>query len=616
MYSKDDINKAAQVDIVDYCIESGIPIQSDTDRYYRLIEHDSCVIDRKKNTFYWNSKGINGNTINFVETYYNMNFKDAVKGLLEGDFEKASQVKFVNEPFVYEKENEVEKFDKARDYLINERKINPGLVDLLHEQGLIKQDKRNNVLFLWKDHEKVLGCSEQGTIKSDKFKRRTYKGIQKNSTDKYGFSFQFGEPKHLKFFEASIDALSYASLHRNKMKDTQLISMEGLKPQVVINYIRKAYNSLGYPPESVSLCVDNDKAGRNFIKSLDYVQIQRKDGSMYSFEQELPPVPNKEIEKWDWNNQLQYQLQYPELEQEEEHNKLFLIEYSYLSNASLREVKLDDLIEILHHEISTDANKVSELLETKQINSDFKNTFNTIYKYRYALIDSKDLTEPKILIQFSESELKANEILRFAAGNNRMAEIAKETLNDIKKEYGYLKTRYHVLIPNGEKVEIINPDRLDLGDGFYKSPYEQLINDEKVNDKQNALLLNDMAMYTHEKNGKELIKVNSMLIHGAMDKFMEFGYVNNADYDGVEDSEVRYTVALVKDSGDIELVSGKYDNGDFAFPLHHIDKNNLVDKDTYNKLADAWEKAVLSEEENSMQQIQPQLVKRLHEMER
>ncbi|XIK43245.1 hypothetical protein N8B88_14040 (plasmid) [Enterococcus faecium] len=32
-------------------------------------------------------------------------------------------------------------------------------------KGLIKQDKKGNVLFLWKKDQEIVGCTEQGTRK-------------------------------------------------------------------------------------------------------------------------------------------------------------------------------------------------------------------------------------------------------------------------------------------------------------------------------------------------------------------------------------------------------------------------------------------------------------------
>lgn len=307
-YTKEDIEKAAALDIVDYCMQNGIPVKSDSERYYRLVDHDSLIIDRKKNQFYWNSRGVNGNVINFVQEVEGASFPGAMQRLLEGekDYEKASEVKYVSEPYDYEQfsKKEVSNFDRAKEYLVNDRKIDPQVVDALHNKGLIKQDKYNNVLFLWKDRETgaVMGGSEQGVVKSDKYKRGTWKNTQKNSTANYGFNVLNGEPRNLKFFESSIDLLSYVSLHKKDLKDTHLVSMEGLKPQVIFNYYMKSQERIGDAPDSLSLCVDNDKAGKAFVERLIHFRYEKNDGSIVAFKPEYPKAP-EEAKKWDWNDE-------------------------------------------------------------------------------------------------------------------------------------------------------------------------------------------------------------------------------------------------------------------------------------------------------------------------
>lgn len=301
MYKAEEIKKAESVDIVDYCMQNGIDVKSDNERYYRLTDHDSCVIDRKKNAFFWNSRGRGGNVINFLQEYEGIHFKEAMQRLLEEDkYQQSSKVEFVVEPYEYNPAKEVSYFDKAKSYLTKERKIDPTIVDDLHDRGLLKQDNRNNVLFLWKEYEQVMGCSEQGTIKTDKLKRGSWKSIQKNSTANYGFNVKYGEPKNLKFFESSIDLLSYASLNKEKLQDTQLISMEGLKHNTVTNYLLKSREELGDTPDSVSLCVDNDKAGKTFVEKFQYLQIKKNDGSKYDFDLEFPTMDGCK----DWNDQL------------------------------------------------------------------------------------------------------------------------------------------------------------------------------------------------------------------------------------------------------------------------------------------------------------------------
>lgn len=195
--------------------------------------------------------------------------------------------------------------------------------------------------------------------------------------------------------------------------------------------------------------------------------------------------------------------------------QLLLIEYGALSNASLRTIETEDLKEIIHdiitnkveqlqhsafkQELDQLRNVSDNLLTFEQVNADFIQVFNNAFKDNFALINQQEVTNPKILIQWSESELMSNELMGFAEGNDRMAKLEKEVFFDKEKAYSYLKTRYHVLIPNGDTVDLINPDRLDIGDGEYKSPYEQLIAENELTEMQHHEILRELALYTHEK---------------------------------------------------------------------------------------------------------------------
>jgi len=131
----------------------------------------------------WNSRNETGHgAISFARMYYRMSFPQAVLDITKGDYKELSQsheqlsVSPSKEPFRYPKELEVKGQSKVKDYLIKERKIDPRLVDWLLQKDLIAQDKRNNVVFKWREQKgkgKVIGVDRQGTA-SIKNKRGSY----------------------------------------------------------------------------------------------------------------------------------------------------------------------------------------------------------------------------------------------------------------------------------------------------------------------------------------------------------------------------------------------------------------------------------------------------------
>lgn len=307
--------------------------------------------------------------------------------------------------------------------------------------------------------------------------------------------------------------------------------------------------------------------------------------------------------------------------------QLLLIEYGALSNASLRSIHAEEVKEMIRDIINNEIEKLqhpafqnelaklksvsSELLAFEQINEDFIKLFNATFKDNFALINQQEVTTPKILIQWSESELKSNELMGFAEGNDCMAKLEKEVFSDKEKAYSYLKTRYHVLIPNGDTVDLINPDRLDIGDGEYKSPYDQLIFENKLTDTQHYEILTELALYAHEKqHGCHLVEPEPvMLIHGIMNDFQEFGKTNNingADYRELAIPIVNFTAA-VPEGEQLIMISGSYENGSnarYLNPLHYMEHNG-ISKGIYEKCNQAWHNALSRQEEKELQQIIP-----------
>lgn len=302
-----DINELKKTRIVDFCNQNGIPIKQDSREYYRLLEHDSCVISDRKNLFKWNSKDVGGDIFNFVQAYYDCNFQEAKQRLLSNDFnyEQHKYVPKPKEPFVYKPQNEVN-ISKARDYLIKDRRLSEVLVDDFISKGLIRQDKRSNVLFVWKDKEKIVGCTEQGVKqfpvekKDGTIKMKYWKKIQENSKEFDGFKVSYGTPKSIYFFESEIDLMSYITQKPETAKNATFVSMNGLKVNTVLHTVTNYYKEYQKFPEKVCVCVDNDEAGNKFIATeFEGKELGKEGIGTIKVETDLPKKKG-----FDWNDNL------------------------------------------------------------------------------------------------------------------------------------------------------------------------------------------------------------------------------------------------------------------------------------------------------------------------
>lgn len=150
-------------------------------------------------------------------------------------------------------------------------------------------------------------------------------------------------------------------------------------------------------------------------------------------------------------------------------------------------VSVTDLREKSSRETSFNEITNNEKLTDKE----FISEFNKINEERYIAIDQDEVNRPMMIVQWSESGFEKNQLIPFGEANEQMKErireieLAKEEANSKGEYVPYEKARYHVVIPKEVdqdfgRMEIITPDRLDLGDGMYISPYHQIL-EEKPN---------------------------------------------------------------------------------------------------------------------------------------
>ncbi len=153
---------------------------------------------------------------------------------------------------------EESKWQAVRKYLTKVRKLPSGLVDSLHQQGLIYADKKQNAVFIRRsiDESQITGASLRGTAGAD----NTFLGLAKGSKRSNGwFHFQQGgQPDdpvtRAVLVESAIDAMSFAVLDRTDSRKTIYISTDGAGI-VPFSFLKSLPNS------SVIVAYDNDEPG-------------------------------------------------------------------------------------------------------------------------------------------------------------------------------------------------------------------------------------------------------------------------------------------------------------------------------------------------------------------
>lgn len=262
----EDFKRAKQASIVDVVQRNGFNLEQESSVNWRGVEHDSLVIDARKNTFFWNSRQEHGDPIDFMMKVVGVeSMQDAVKLLNDPSLSRAEIVQQKAEPFQYSARNSKD-FTRASNYLTIARGLNPQLVATLHQKGFLQQNQNGDVVFVWAKSGRRVGAATQGTTidYDENGHRGTIKRIMKNSEQDFEFNFSIGRPDRLLVFEAPIDALSYLSTHP-ETNNTMFLSMDGLKPATVTKGIQYMYELTGDVPNSIGFGVDNDAAGHTFF---------------------------------------------------------------------------------------------------------------------------------------------------------------------------------------------------------------------------------------------------------------------------------------------------------------------------------------------------------------
>lgn len=219
-------------------------------------------------------------------------------------------------------------------------------------------------------------------------------------------------------------------------------------------------------------------------------------------------------EKYEAAKIKENEMQNENREQNESEKNILLVEYMSLSNTT------QELVSVNHLREQADKNRAFEPVEGAEKLSDkeFIEAFNEANQEKYAALNQDEINRPTMLVQWSDNEtFKNNQLIPFGEANEKMAEVissiekAREEAREEAKERGvtipYDQARYHIAIPKEVdrdfgRMELVSMDRLDMGDGDYKTPYEQVLNEKRyLSDEVKQALRDEVMNY---RNNKEI----------------------------------------------------------------------------------------------------------------
>lgn len=262
--------KANLVNLPKFLMSHGFDLKK-VGREYVWKDHDSLHIkdngpgERGQWFRFRENKG--GDNIGFLREYMDMSFIDAVEALTGEHIDRTYTPSRTYESKPVQqtaRELSLAEADNSRRvfaYLCKTRGLDYDMLSALVKKGTISQEeKTGNVLFKYFGTDgKVIGAEKVGTSTEHKSK-----GIATSSAGGHGFEVVRGTGEKAFFFESAIDMLSYLQMHDQELDNCRLVSMMGVKPNIVLDTMLRHNIS----PENVFLCSDNDTAGNDFAQRL------------------------------------------------------------------------------------------------------------------------------------------------------------------------------------------------------------------------------------------------------------------------------------------------------------------------------------------------------------
>jgi 5S rRNA maturation endonuclease (ribonuclease M5) len=188
-------------------------------------------------------------------------------------------------PFVLPEPDEM-KWQAVLEYLRRVRKLPSGIVNELHQQGLVYADGQQNAVFVRRSLDgEVTGAALRGTVGE----RNSFKGLAEGSrrTEGWFYTVSGGEEggaiERVVLVEGAIDALSFQILNRPQEK-TIILATDGMGA-LPMGWLRQV--------ERVEVAFDRDAAGTEMAKRI---------------QQEIPQAIRVEPERKDWNEDLQEKM--------------------------------------------------------------------------------------------------------------------------------------------------------------------------------------------------------------------------------------------------------------------------------------------------------------------
>ena len=261
--TKEQIEKAKEWDLLSYLqIYDPHELKRSGPNEYYTRTHDSLKISNGK--WCWNSRGIGGRTaLDYLIKVRGMDFVGAVEALCGYRAPPPQQrpAQPIHKPFILP---EASRYPSSVVAYLQDRGIDPELIGVCIQAGTLYQSRKyQNCVFVGRD---IKGCARSASLRGT---RDNFRMDVEGSDKRYSFSLLAADPAcpRLAVAESPIDALSLAVLVKRfggDWRDSHYLSLGGTAPNAMVQFLQDHRHVT-----QVSLCLDNDKAGRDGMARLE-----------------------------------------------------------------------------------------------------------------------------------------------------------------------------------------------------------------------------------------------------------------------------------------------------------------------------------------------------------
>ena len=306
LYTQEQLEKANSVNLEEYLLHRGEKLKrtgKESRFYYRDSGGEPDSVSVSGNRWYDHKNQTGGYPVKFLQEFYGLGFREAVRELLDGEtpvnMQEQAEISCAEKQreSLNNEKRETATFalpEKAGNmkrlfaYLLKTRRLSREVVKAFVDAGLVYQERRyNNIVFVGTD---AGGNPRSASLKSSASGAKGFRMTVSGSDTDYGFCWR-GGGERLFVFEAAVDLITFLTMYPKDWEKQSYIALDGLSPKPMLRFLQERDDI-----SEIYLCLDNDPAGIETCDKFRDLLLERG----YAEDQVWPLLPACK----DWNESL------------------------------------------------------------------------------------------------------------------------------------------------------------------------------------------------------------------------------------------------------------------------------------------------------------------------